>query len=161
MCLITQESGTPKEAFTDYFKVCGKQTILKENGKYNLKNTTTNYIGSLENGNIFDDIRACESGFALLFYGGGNTTKPDTNEETEDYMFKMCVEVNEVREYLGSCCIGCTIGEKSYIYNIYKVPSSAISKYPDLFRDCKFIMTKINLFKEYTTNMYEIKESIC
>ena len=166
MCLITLESGTQKEAFPDYFKVCGKQAIIKENGKYNLKNTTANYIGSIPNGNFVDDIRACESGFALLFYGDGNTTMPDTTQETADNMFKMCVEVNEAREYQEpsgsvSCYINYTLGEKSYIYNTRKVHQDALSIYSGLFDKCQFIMTKINLFKEYTTAMNEIKEEIC
>ena len=67
MYLITLESGTQKEAFLDYYKLYWKQAIIKENGKYILKNITANYIGSIPNGNFIDDIRACESGFDLLF----------------------------------------------------------------------------------------------
>ena len=103
---------TSKRSFCDYFKVCRKQTILKENGKYGLKKINTNYIDSLGNGNFVNDIKACESDFTLLFYGDRKTIKLDTNEETEDNMFKMCVEVNEFGEFQRSCFINYTIGEK-------------------------------------------------
>ena len=142
-----------KKAFPDYFKVCGELSVIKNEGAstYSIKNILSNYIGSVPDGKFVYDIRACQSGFALYFYGDKKTTVPDG--ELSNNIFKMCVTVNEVEKYGSNCFINYTIGENSYIYNSDRVSTGLFSS------DCEFIMTKIELFQQYLSKMEELKES--
>ena len=99
-----------------------------------------------------EDPRACKSGYALNFYGDKNITQP--TDDTSGNMFKMCVTVNEVQKDNSNCYIKYSIGEKTNIYNTAKIPDNIIDT-----NECEFIMTKIELFKEYTTKMNEIKDT--
>ena len=156
-CLITTNEGTTTKAYPDYFKLCGNQTIVKSSDQYELKNTSMNYIGSIEDGLFVEDQKACKSGYALLFYGDKNITQPENDEE--DNMFLMCVTVNEVQKDNSNCYIKYSIGEKSNIYNTGKISSNAKNKYSiyeTIFADCEFILKKIEVFKEYITKMNEI-----
>ena len=144
-----------KKAFPEYFKVCGENSLEYNAGTYRIKNTSTNYIGSVDDGKFVEDIRACKSGYALLFYGDGNITKPE-NENSDGNMFKMCVTINQVEIYDSACYINYTIGQNSYIYNSKRVMAS--NTY-NLFDKCEFIMEKIELFKNYLEKMEEMNET--
>ena len=153
MCNDIEEDGTQIKAFPDYFKICANQTIIKSGtNPYQLKNTSANYIGSIEDGVFVEDPRACKSGYALNFYGDKNITQP--TDDTSGNMFLMCVTVNEVQKDNSNCYIKYSIGEKTNIYNTAKIQNNNINS-----NECEFIMTKIELFKEYTTKMNEIKDT--
>lgn len=153
---IVDGSTVTQTAFPDYFKVCGEQFVAKVEGAstYEKKNTTSNYIGSVPDGTFVEDISACQSGFALYFYGNKKTTIPEG--DSSGYLFKMCVTVNEVEAYDSNCFINYTLGENSYIYNAGKFVSSS----NDLIVECEYIMTKIEIFQQYLNKMEELKE-IC
>ncbi len=140
-------------AFPYYFKICAKLTLLKDdNGIYQMKNVTANYIGSIEDGEFVIFSTACKSGYALYFYGDKNITQP--TDDTPNNMFLMCVTVNEVQKDNSNCYIKYSIGEKTNIYNTAKIQNNNINS-----NECEFIMAKIELFKEYTTKMNEIKDT--
>lgn len=156
--ILKEQSGTTttKRAFPEYFKICGKQDVEKiaNTQIYEVKSTTSNYIGSIADNNFVEDIRACKSGYALLFYGDKSINVPEG--ESVYNMFKKCVTINEVEKYNSNCYINYTIGENtnSYIYNL-KLITGSINSLPD---ECEFIMTKIKLFKEYLEIMEKMKE---
>ena len=145
-----------KRAFPEYFKICGRKFLRKSNitGKYEVKRISSNYIGSVEDGNFVEDMRACKSGYALYFYGNGEIIAPEG--EPTGNMFLMCVTINEVESHNNDCYINYTITNSySYynpytlIYNVRRITGSSNSL-PD---NCQFIMTKIKLFKDYLNRM--------
>ena len=150
-CFLNE--GTEKRAFPDYFKVCGIQTIEKnqESGTYINKKTITSYIGSVEDGNFVEDERACKHGFALYFYGDKKTDTPENENPTN--LFKRCVLVNEVDD---NCNIKYTLDSKQYIYNTRKI-LSIFNTNNNIF-DCSFLTTKLELFQQYVEKMGELKE---
>ena len=150
-----------KRAFPEYFKICGRKFLRKSNitGKYEVKRISSNYIGSVEDGNFVEDMRACKSGYALYFYGNGEIIAPEG--EPTGNMFLMCVTINEVESHNNDCYINYTITNSySYynpytlIYNVRRITGSSNSL-PD---NCQFIMTKIKLFKDYLNRMEELKD---
>ena len=154
-----------KKIFPGYFKICG-QSYLRRNditSKYEIRRISSDYIGSVDDGNFVEDIRACRSGYALMFYGNGEFIPPEG--ELTNNMFQMCVTINEVEKINSYCYINYTLNHsysyygqknymKNYIYNTRKIGGSSNL----LQDDCEFIMTKIKLFKDYLNKMEELKE---
>ena len=147
-------------AFPYYFKICAKLTLLKDdNGIYQMKNVTANYIGSIEDGEFVIFSTACKSGYALCFYGDKNITKPQSSNGDSNTMYKMCVTINEVEKFGSSCYIKYSIGDKTNIYNTAKVEDDDNNDLNEINEECELIMTKIKLFKQYTENMNKIKDT--
>lgn len=150
-----------KLIFPEYFKICGQKYLRKnENSSiYEIRRISSDYIGSVGDGNFVEDIRACRSGYALYFYGNGDIIRPEG--ESTNNMFLMCVTINEVEKINSYCYINYTLnysysyyGYNNYIYNTRKING----RNNLLQDDCEFIMTKIKLFKAYLNKMEELKE---
>lgn len=69
------------------------------------------YIGSVKDGEFVFDEKACESGYALYFYGDGNLNDPcSDSSSSNNYMFKKCVTPKKIDE--SSCIINTKMMEK-------------------------------------------------
>ena len=105
----------------EHFKVYGKitmHTTTDNDGKiYEPEKIEHTDIGSLEDGELVYDEKACSSGFALYFYGDGTLIKP-YKYDTYNFMYKKCVTLEEI-ELLdgGNCKIKYKIGENGNILN--------------------------------------------
>ena len=62
-----------------YTKICGKNSITKcsENNYYREK-TQQVYYGSVADGEFVEDIKACQSGYALYFFGDTQLVNPSS-----------------------------------------------------------------------------------
>lgn len=80
------------------FKVPGKINFQtkQSNSDYVIDSIELADIGSLPAGTPVYDERACESGFALYFYGNGALTKPEVASGTNPAMFLYCANLKEV-----------------------------------------------------------------
>lgn len=147
---------------------------LKTNGKLHVKPVTNNNyevekieesdIGSVPNGEFVYDELACESGFALYFYGNGELEDPYSGSGTSDaHMFKKCVTVNSI-DWIDSneCRITYDDGK---IYNVDQLTldnqkefkfsgySSISGSMPNLCKE--HLMTELEMFKRYKDRLKE------
>ena len=114
----------------EHFKVGGKITSFNEttdtNGKiYEPKEIEYSDIGSVTDGDFVFDEKACQSGFALYFYGNGELNNPYDNYDY-NYMYKRCVTLEDI-EYneSGYCTIKYSLNGKTLSYNVKQIKNGA------------------------------------
>lgn len=169
----TSWDGTIKLRYSkDPFKVCGKMNVKKKNipnegDIYEVESIEKSYIGSVKDGEFVFDEKACESGYALYFYGDGNLNDPCSYSSSNHYMFKKCVTPKKIDE--SSCVI--TYGD-DLIYNIYQ---DQIRGQNTIVDDGSFtysnirngnlcssnLLKKLEFFKQYTQVFTKEKQDEC
>ena len=119
----------------DYLKVCGE---YNEDQKL----ASISDFEKVDDGKIVGDVLACKSGFALLL---------NKDPQTGKY-FQVCATAKYAeKDNNGKCIIRYNIGDKEFFY----MESDANNDYKNNnFPECDFIMTKIELLKEYL-NIYK------
>lgn len=146
-------------------KLCGQNTITMVAGTSNYYKEKTQwvYYGSVQDGKFVEDPDACQSGFALYFYGDGNLENPLGSSSPTHQMFLRCVTVSDIEfaevttDNTKSSCsrIKYKIGNDKFIYDISNLPSSIT------FNDenCDYsLMTKLELFKKFKVEYDKVKE---
>lgn len=187
---LTLQSGTNVFAETssgpslpyscDPLKVCGKmeikkRTISNEGDIYAIQSIESTYVGTLKDGEWVYDERACESGYALYFYGDGSLVDPAPNHSGEDAhsMFKKCVTPKSIDTTSSSECV-ITYGDNDEKYNVYQkelrdrqtigINSNYEFGYVSLSRSelCPSnLLKKLEMFKKYTAVFTEDKQKEC
>ena len=143
-------------------KICGKLNVKKNNGDNNYYKEYSQwvYYGSVPDGEFVEDKEACQSGYALYFYGDKTLENP-LNSDTHQ-MFLLCVTVLDVE--FG----GVTTGTSSCDRIKYKIGSNGNELIYDLSNlsgrgsynsDCDYLlMIKLELFKKYKEEYDKVKE---
>ena len=146
------KSGSTREAYPDYMKVCGEIELDADNNNY-IK-TSINSIGSVSDGKFVENLLACKSGFALNFYSDGETTSTPPGADN----YPKCVEYNGV-EYKkdDSCKIKYILDKKVYYYDTGKVDGILFGNNAQTFcNNFKFIDTKLDLFRQYVNKVTQL-----
>lgn len=161
------------------FKVCGKMEIKKRTitnigDIYAIQSIESTYIGTLKDGEWVYDERACESGYALYFYGDGSLVDPAPNYSGDDEhsMFKKCVTPKSIEKTSSSDCV-ITYGDNEK-YNVNQ--KNIRSRYTISNRNYQFsyeslsniellcsdnLLKELELFKKYTAVFTEEKQKEC
>ena len=120
------------------------QTLPNNKGTYyQIERIEKNYIGTVDDGEFINNIKACKSGYTLYFYPGsneGSLDDPSTDSTIHNSMFLKCVSIEGDTEDNRNCIIKYD-GDK--IYNTGHYTSSFLQSCSD------YTMTKIELFKKY------------
>ena len=149
-CYVSSEET---RAFPDYSKICGEIALEKITNSYNVKTVKMNEIGEVKVKSFVEDERACESGFALLFYGNEELVSQGNSN-----MFKYCVNFKESKKIGNNCIIKYTLeGENEYVYNTQKIPNLYSNFAQILNEECDYLDIKIDNFKKYLNKMNEKK----
>lgn len=163
----------------DPFKVCGKMNVKKKNipskgDVYEVESIEKSYIGSVKDGEFVLDEKACESGYALYFYGDGNLNEPcSISSPSNNYMFKKCVTPKKIDE--SSCIITYEVDGKELVYNVNQdtlrqretIVDRGYFRYisiDNLNNDdlCpQNLLKKLELFKQYTQVFTKEKQDEC
>ena len=117
-----------------------------EGADYDIESIDFADIGSLSVGTPVYDERACETGFALYFYGDGSLVKP--NGATEMYLF--CANFKEVLN--GKILYSLADGTEK-VYNQGKITLTKYSTSKTLSLSQQLIETKLEMFKNYKNNL--------
>jgi hypothetical protein len=170
-------------------KVCGKmeikkRTVTNKGDVYAIQSIESTYIGTLKDGEWVYDERACESGYALYFYGDGTLVDPSPNYTGDDEhsMFKKCVTPKSIDTTSSSDCV-ITYGNNDEKYNVNQInlrdrQTLRISNYYDPISHSysdKFmynsisssglcssnLLKKLEMFKKYTAVFTEEKQKEC
>lgn len=177
---ITITTDFPKGSYFEpgYFKMCGYISLdsKNDNGEYYKKSVSISEFCSVQDGDFVESDFACESGFALYFYGNGGyklTDNPytdssnptlDANDKRQD-MYLRCVTVtgidtvkNVIKYKIGS-------GEEEYYHlsqvygDLYYSSSLTYSNYRGEIKGKinQYTMTKLELFQKYKERYNAIK----
>jgi len=157
-CFDSQNSYTIAPSFS---KLCGKKTIDpgSNNKNYQHKSTDMATIGSVSAGEFVEDEKACESGYALYFYGNKKTEK---ESDVTSGIHKMCVNINGVETKSNGNIISFKYSlndgiEHSYV--ISQLPNDFSSVKNDYQNnDYRNLMTKLELFKKFLDKKKSIGE---
>lgn len=150
-----------KEYYHGYMKICGEIEVQRRtvaSDHYIIKTKKASLPGSVPDGNFVLDKEACESGYALYFYGNKDITNPLGSGSTPE-MFLLCVTVlgfdttHNIIKY--------KIGNEGdiYYYNMEKIPNDyrfGTSTITAISFD-EFTMTKLKMFQNYITRFNQIK----
>ena len=150
----------------NYAKICGKINIesYEEHKKFYRKSIEWVYYGSVQDGGYVEEPEACESGYALYFYGENKLTNPISSDSTTHEMFLRCVTVLDVElktsidtdETKSSCArIKYKIGSgNELIYDLSNLDAAHKS-----LSNCDYLlMTKLEMFKKYKQEYDKVKE---
>lgn len=141
-------------------KFCGEIEVIRRTATsdhYIVKTKKASLIGSVPDGNFVLNKMACESGYALYFYGNKDITNPLGSSATDDEMFLLCVTVlgfdtvHNIIKY--------KIGNEGdiYYYNIQKIPSTRVSPSTETIDFNEYTMTELKMFQNYITRFNQIK----
>ena len=120
-------------------EVCGKITTEIRNGNLEIKEIESNKIGSQSAGTFVDDMRACESGFAINYCLDGDYECSSTS--TTSYTNLKCIDVIEM-DLLNYCTIKYNDGAKEMTIKL------GIESY-----ECLKIQVKLEMFEKYVDKM--------
>lgn len=149
----------------NYAKICGKNTIESyDEGKYYRKSIEWVYYGSVTDGEFVEEAEACQSGYALYFYGNNELANPLGDTSSSNEMFLRCVTVLDVElkttmsgTETKSLCerIKYKIGSgNELIYDLSNLDESYKSNL-----NCDYLlMTKLEMFKKYKEEYDKVKE---
>ena len=164
-------SGTEKSDFTKYYfkkseseykvgipqyKVAGKISFKTKQANTDFEVDFIDFadIGSLSVGTPIFDKRACETGFALYFYGDGTLTKP--NGVTDPMMYLHCVNLKEVLSQ-NEVVYSLSDGEEKIYYTPGRINTDYIYS-----EELSFIKyedeVKLEMFKNYREKLKGILE---
>ena len=153
-----------------------KRNIPNKGDVYEVESIEKSYIGSVKDGEFVFDEMACESGYALYFYGDGNLNDPytDSSSYQNHNMFKKCVTPKKIDK--SSCII--TYGDDALVYNVKQDRlslrqrktiidnyisfsySSITSQYDDDLCP-ENLLKKLEFFKKYTQLFTQEKQDEC
>lgn len=158
-----------------YLKISGKLHVKELTDKnYKVEKIEESTIGSVPNGEFVYNELACESGFALYFYGNKELEDPYTGTGSSNgNMFKKCVTVNSIEITNNADCRIIYDGGK--IYNVGQLeledkytlkgtryshieltsndPPYTSTYYNELCQE--HLMTKLEMFKRYKDRFKE------
>ncbi len=145
-----------------YLKISGKLHVKEVGNNYEVEKIEESAIGSVPNGEFVFDELACDSGFALYFYGDGKLEDPHSNSNR--HMFKKCVTVNSIHRISSrECRITYDDGkiynvdqlELDQNYEFTRLGFSIISS-TSIENLCQeHLMTKLEMFKRYKDRLKE------
>ena len=146
-------------------KLCGKSTITQKTSTNNYYKEKIEwvYYGSVQDGQFVKDPDACQSGFALYFYGNQNLENPLGSDSVTHEMFLRCVTVLDIEfdevasDNTKSPCkrIKYKIGSgNELIYDL----SNLVESYKSNFICDYSLMIKLELFKKYKEEYDKVKE---
>ena len=152
LCYQTGTDGTNiKTVLPDFGLVCGQNTWESYSSsssspgyKYK-KETKMNRMGTLDDGTFVTDERACKSGFALELFLDQTPKQPSNGDPAKD---SVCVTLN-----------GVDFGENNiviYKYSLKNTEYSYNTKSSSGSSDAAYLMTKLELFKEYVNKAKDI-----
>ena len=150
-----KENGKIYNATPEYFQVCGK---INKDQKNEIESIDINDLGSQENDEFVWDEKACKSGYAIYHPSSGNIA--DTNIVS---MYKKCVTVTGVEKGDNDCIIKYKIKDEDaeITYNVDHLKNIANEKNifidDELFKNCQFLMKKLDLFKVYKKRLDDLK----
>lgn len=175
---LINSATSPFFASPGYLKVHGKLHVKElTNKNYEVDKVEESTIGSVPNGDFVADELACESGFALYFYGNGELEDPYTGTGSSNgNMFKKCVSVDSIEITSSDKCRITYDGGK--IYNVWQLElgnnkytydrshiqlespatSSSSSSYLTsyYYELCQeHLVTKLEMFKRYKDRLKE------
>lgn len=178
---LINSATSPFYASPGYLKVHGKLHVKEVTNKnYEVEKIEESDIGSVPNGDFVADELACESGFALYFYGNGELEDPYTGTGSSNgNMFKKCVSVDSIEITSSHECRITYDGGK--IYNVWQLElgnnnkkdytgdqiqlydrssssssSSGLSLTPYYYELCQeHLVTKLEMFKRYKDRLKE------
>ena len=133
------------------YKVPGRINFkTRTSGDYEVDTIDYADIGSLPVGTPVYDKKACETGFALYFYGNGKLTKPDG--VSDPVMYLHCANLKEV---LSSSEVVYIDSGSEKIYNTGKISIS--TKYSGVLSFTKYKEeVKLEMFKNYREKLNSI-----
>ena len=147
-------------------KICGKLNVKKNNGDNNYYKEYSQwvYYGSVPDGEFVEDKEACQSGYALYFYGDKTLSNP-LESSTTHQMFLLCVTVLDIEFTLttasgqqSSCTrIKYKIGNngKELIYDLSNLDDIAGISVDNCYYS---LMTELELFKNSIEEYNKVKE---
>ena len=167
--------GTTKLGYSkDPFKVCGKMNVKKKNipnegDVYEVESIEKSYIGSVKDDEFVYDEKACESGYALYFYGDGKLNDPCSDSYSNHYMFKKCVTPKKIDESSRVITYGDDLvynvnqdklrGRKTITDDSLSFYYSSISNNYNLCPEN--LLKKLEFFKRYTQVFTKEKQDEC
>lgn len=146
-------------------KICGKLTISEysqavDRGMYYIsKNEYTN-IGSEPDGQYVNNMKLCESGYALYFYYDGefDNPRPSSSISTRyNSRYLKCVtpiSISDTDYNSETCTIHYKIDDKEYIYNL--AMSSENSILFSYYCTEKYIKIKSDRYREFSKNVTQV-----
>ena len=179
---FTESSSSPSLEYSyNPLKVCGKMEIKKRTVTnvgdiYAIQSIQSTYIGTLKDGEWVYDERACESGYALYFYGDGTLVDPAPNYSGDDRhsMFKKCVTPKSIYKTSSTNCVITYDDDKKY--NVYQRslrnrrtitingnynPSFEYDSISSSTLCDDNLLKKLEMFKKYTAVFTEEKQKEC
>lgn len=157
-CQVDEVDGsgatTTKYYYPGYLKICGEMDVQRQSAGSNYYITKTikaSFYGSVADGQFVKNKMACESGYALYFYGNKDIINPLGLSSTHE-MFLLCVTPlgfdtdNKIIKY--------KIGNDGniYYYNMNKIDDD----YKIYFDD--YEMLKLDLFQNYKNRFNQVKD---
>ena len=147
---------TIKKYYPGYLKTKGEmevEPVSTTSNYYFIKTIKASFYGSVPDGKFVNDEMACESGFALYFYGNKDIINPLASSTHE--MFLVCVTalgfdtVNKIIKY--------KIGNDGHIY-YYDTEEikNRDSQYEITFN--AYTKTKLELFQNYINRFNQVKD---
>lgn len=109
------------------------------NQPYEIESIETALIGSVATGKFVSNDLACQSGFALPYYGNGKITNDGDSTLGSPEFF--CVDILEVEKTSTYCAIKYNDGSKEKIYHTNSAS------------DCNYLMIKLEIFKNYSEQL--------
>ena len=136
-----------------YLKICGEmdvQPISTGSNNYITKTIKASFYGSVPDGQFVKNVFACESGYALYFYGNKDIINPSGS--SSEPMFLLCVTPlgfdtdNQIIKY--------KIGNDGniYYYNNKKINNNYRISFDD------YTKTKLDLFQNYKNRFNQVKD---
>lgn len=175
MELTYQSSGIPNFKYSSPVKnkICGKLTISErsevENSRiYYVSARNFASLGSVPDGDYVDDMKLCESGYALYFYWDGEYDDPKPLSSTSplsNQRYLKCITPISISDIESSTCtIHYKLKDKEYLYNLERITDSSINYRTHLYDNfCneKHINIKSDRYREYSKNITEEERNTC
>ena len=148
--IFTKNDITYSVNVFDPYKVKGE--IHLKSSDYEVESIDFAYIGSLEVGTPVVDQRACQTGFALYFYGNKKLTPPDNVASPKMYLY--CVNLKEV---ISGDTLKYDIDGTEKIYYTPEIenPYSGLA----ITYDNSILQTKLEMFKNYKDKLNTMLET--
>ena len=182
MKLTYDSSGNPNLKYSSPVKnkICGKLTISERtdtgnSGIYYISLKEHAFFGSVKDGEYVDDMKLCESGYALYFYYDGqyNDPKPlSSSSPFTNQRYLRCItpiSISDVRTgtytitsstsstystTIPICTIHYNLQDKEYIYNLGRLSDgNLIKELSDEFCNEKYINIKSDRYREFFKNI--------
>ena len=146
---------TTNHYLSGYLKICGEMDVQPTStgsNNYITKTIKASFYGSVPDGQFVKNEFACESGYALYFYGNKDIINPSGS--SSEQMFLLCVTPlgfdtdNQIIKY--------KIGNDGNIY--YYNKNKINYNYQDRIICDDYTKTKLDLFQNYKNRFNQVKD---